>query len=232
MKKAFISGTVAILLGLIVAMPLSAQAAGPMGRDRLADQAGDLNLIILIDQMNLSTDQMQALHDALARVVEQASGLKDIAASFRQDLIKFQGDEDALNALIQDYRAKIRAAMTNIREQAQEAMNSLKDSLTIKQGELLREALMSPTPRMGITPESGWMGKPQGLPPRPGFIGTRPMDRFGTPPWTERSEGFRPTQPQAGLVGEHPMLNRGQELLVRANKIVHILEMKLQAVGS
>ncbi len=232
MKKTVISGTVALLLGLLVAMPLSAQATGPIWGDKLAGQAGDIDLIILIDRMNLSTDQMQALHDALARVVEQANGLKDITTSFRQDLIKFQGDENALNTLIQNYRTKIREAMNSVHEQAQKALDSLKDSLTIRQGELLREALMSPTPRMGIMSENGWMGKPQGFSPRQGFTGARPMDRFGTSPWSERNEGFRLMQPQTGFASERPMLAREGELIIRANKIIHILELKLQAVGS
>ncbi len=232
MKKTVISGTVAMLLGLLVAMPLSAQAVGAMWGDKSTGQAGEIELLILIDRMNLSADQMQAVHDALARVVKQANGLKEIASSFRQDLLNFQGNEDELNALIQDYRAKLRDAMNSLHEQAQEALDSLKDSLTIRQGELLREALIAPAPRMGIMMENGWMGKPQGFLPRQGFIGARPMDRFGTSPWSERDEGFRPMQPQAGFAGGHPMLDRGGELLVRANKIVHILELKLQALGS
>jgi len=31
---------------------------------------------------------------------------------------------------------------------------------------------------------------------------------------------------------QHPLLDRGKELLTRANAIVKILELKLQAVGS
>ncbi len=233
MKKVIVSGTVAMLLGLLVALPLSAQMAGGMRGDKLANQSGDIGLLILIDRMNLSVDQMQTLHDALASVVDQASGLKDLAASFRQDLINFQGNEDMLDALIQGYQTKLRDAMESIREQAQEALDSLKDSLTIRQGELLRAALMPKAPgtmmpgmmmdRQMESNSSPWGG------PR---FGEREGGRFGTNPWADRGEGFRAMRPQAGFAGSHPALERGEELLARASKIVQILELKLQALGS
>lgn len=232
MKKVIVSGTVAMLLGLLVALPLSAQVAGEMRGGKLANQSEDIGLLILIDRMNLSVDQMQALHDALASVVDQASGLKDLAVSFRQDLINFQGDEDMLDALIRSHRTKLHDAMEGIREQAQEALDSLKDTLTIRQGELLREALMPMAPGMGMMEEGEWMRGSRELPPQQGSFRTRPMDRFWGSPWGEKGEGFRSMRPQAGFAGVHPMLARGEELLARANKIVQILELKLQALGS
>jgi len=238
MKKVIASTSLAVLIGLLVALPLSAQMAGGMRQDKpLGQPAEDIQLLILIDRMNLSVDQMQALHDALKSVVDQASGLKDLAASFRQDLINFQGDEDMLDALVQGYRTKLRDAMEGIREQAQEALDSLKDTLTIRQGELLRAALMPEAqgmmgPRMmpGMMNNERMGSSPWGEDRE--FGRQRPMSRFGTNPWADKGEGFRPMQPGFAGEDEHPLLDRGKELLSRANEIVQILELKLQALGS
>ncbi|HDJ29606.1 MAG TPA: hypothetical protein ENF29_00965, partial [Candidatus Acetothermia bacterium] len=66
MKKVIASTSLAVLIGLLVALPLSAQMAGGVRQDKpLGQPAEEIQLLILIDRMNLTTDQMQTLHDAL-----------------------------------------------------------------------------------------------------------------------------------------------------------------------
>ena len=238
MKKVIASTSLAVLIGLLVALPLSAQMAGGVRQDKpLGQPAEEIQLLILIDRMNLTTDQMQTLHDALKGVTDEASGLKDLYSSFRQDLIGFHGDEAQLDALIEGYRSKLHDAMEKIREQMKTAFDSLKDSLTIEQGELLRAALMPRAqgmmgPRMmpGMM-NNGRMGSSPWGEER-GFWRQQPMGRFGNNPWADKGEGFRPMRPGFAGADQHPLLDRGKELLTRANAIVKILELKLQAVGS
>lgn len=221
MKKVIVSGTMAMLIGLLLAVPLSAQTTGPMA-NKPVTQLQDIRMLVLVDRMNLSPDQMQTLHDALTTIIDQASDLQTPAASFQQDLINFHGTNDQLNALLDQYREKLHDATANMRDKAKTALDSLKTSLTIEQGELLRQALMPAAPRMGMN----------NAPVQPRSFGTRPMGRFGSSPWGEKGESLRPMRPQAGFVSAHPMLDRGKEFLMRANTLVKILELKLKALGS
>ena len=231
MRKVIVSGTMAVLIGLLLAVPLSAQMAGaPV--DKPATQLQDMRMLVLVDRMNLSPEQMQQLHTALTNIVDQASGLKNLAASFRQDLINFHGTNDQLNALVDQYREKMHTAMTDLHEKFKTTLDSLKTTLTIEQGELLREALMPAAPRMGMmNGKPGWMGRPQNAPSKPGFRNQRPMEQPGRAPWGNRGEQFRMMRPQA-KPGGHPLLSQGRELLQRIQELNKILELKLNAQAS
>jgi len=225
MKKVIVSTSLAVLIGLLVALPLNAQMAGT-GRDKVTNQTEDIGLLILVDRMNLSPEQMQKLHDALTTVLDQADALKTLASSFKQALISFHGDKDQLNALIESYQSKLHDALASLREKMQSEFNSLKGELTIEQGELLRKALIPATPRMGMMGErSGWMSRSPQLPPQQGFFGQRPMG--GNSP-----REFQPMHPETGFAGAHPLLERGEELLTRVAKLAKVLELKLQAAAS
>ena len=232
MRKVIVSGTMAVLIGLLLAVPLSAQTAGaPMSK--AATQLQDMRMLVLVDRMNLSADQMQQLHTALTGIIDQAKSLKDLGASFRQDLINFHGTNDQLNALVDQYREKMHAAMADLHEKVKAALDSLKTSLTIEQGELLREALMPQAPRMGMmNGKPTWMGRSQNAPIKPGFRNQRPMEQPGRAPWGNRGEQFRMTRPPARATGGHPLLSQGRQLLQRIQELEKILELKLNAQAS
>lgn len=232
MRKVIVSGTMAVLIGLLLAVPLSAQMAGTPS-NKAATQLQDIRMLVLVDRMNLSPEQMQQLHTALTNIIDQANGLKDLAASVRQDLINFHGTKDQLNALLDQYREKMHAAMIDLHEKVKATLDSLKTTLTIEQGELLREALMPQTPRMGITNgKPGWMGRSQNAPVKPGFRNQRPMEQPRHVPWGNGEKQFRMMPPQARTTGGHPLLNQGRELLQRIQKLDKILELKLNAQAS
>ena len=233
MKKVLVSGTLAMLIGLLLAVPLSAQTTGPMANKPLA-QLQDIRMLVLVDRMNLSVDQMKTLHTALTDVLKQATSLQTLATQFRQDLIDFNGTNDQLNTLIEGYRTKLHDATTALHDQAKTALDSLKTSLTIEQGELLREALMPQAPRMGMMP--GAPGARMGTnstPGQPHPFGQRPMGRFGNHPWGNSGQSqMKPMRPGMGTNTDHPLLFKGEELFQRMRLLDQIIQLKLKAIGS
>ncbi len=234
MKRVIVSGTLAMLIGLLIAVPLSAQATGPTMNKPLT-QLQDIRMLVLVDRMNLSADQMKTLHTALTDVLNQAASLQTLATQFRQDLINFNGTNDQLNTLIEGYRTKLHDAMTALHDQAKTALDSVKSSLTIEQGELLREALM---PQMGMMPGAAprmgfmGMGNAPAQPPHP--FGQRPMgQQFGNRPWGNNGQSqMKPMRPGMGMSGDHPLLFKGEELFQRMRLLDQIIQLKLKAIGS
>lgn len=138
MKRFALFLTVTLITGLMTGIPLFAQGPGD-------DQGGErLRLVILIDQLELTPTQMSEVHDILAGLIEP--DLTDDLASSReglyQDLLRFNGSREELKELLEDYKDELTEHGASIKGRVEEAFGQLKDVITIRQGEILKAALL------------------------------------------------------------------------------------------
>jgi hypothetical protein len=130
-------GSLVVLLGLIAAIPVSTQVVfGPTDVD--ADGA-NLPLLILVNRMELSPEQMVAIHGLLDGVLEQRRALEARRAEFEQEMIAFTGTADELDEILAAFRDETEERGEAARVYVQDVIDQIKGILTLKQGEILQE---------------------------------------------------------------------------------------------
>jgi len=132
MKKAKRVMSLMVILGLLAALPASAQVEAIQDKD-----AGNLGLLIMINRLELTPTQMQQVHDILAKVLDEASVLQEKREAFEQEMIRFNGTAEQLDALFEGFQKEQSGQTAVLQETAQDAIDELKDVLTFKQGETL-----------------------------------------------------------------------------------------------
>ncbi|HCP31741.1 TPA: hypothetical protein DIT45_00550 [Candidatus Acetothermia bacterium] len=151
MKKIMVSISLALILGLLVVIPGSTQMKTSSEEVGLSDTMS-LRLLITINRLELSPTQMQEIHDILAGVLSEADALKTDRDAFAQEMLRFNGSGEELEAMIEAYKDQMKDKAASLQESAQGALDEIKGILTVKQGEILRDSFMPMHDRM-------WGGK-------------------------------------------------------------------------
>ena len=132
MKKAKHVMSLMIILGVLAALPASAQV------EAIQDEDGcNLGLLITINRLELTTDQMQQIRDILVGVLDEANTLKESRDAFEQEMLRFNGTGEELDVLVEAFREEQAAQASALQEKARGALEDLKEILTLKQGETL-----------------------------------------------------------------------------------------------
>lgn len=135
MKKVNRIVSFVVILGLLAIVPASAQ----LGTNQDTD-ASNLGLLITINRLELTADQMQQIRDILAGVLDEVNSLKESRNAFEQEMLRFNGTGEELDALLEAFREEQAAQASALQEKAQGALEDLKEILTLKQGETLGSA--------------------------------------------------------------------------------------------
>ena len=136
MQKAKRAMLLVAILGLLAALPASAQV------EAIQDEDGsNLGLLIMINRLELTPTQMQQVHDVLAGVLNEANALKKSRESFEQEMIRFNGTQEDLDALLETFREEQSSQATALHDSSEKALDELKSILTFKQGETLGNML-------------------------------------------------------------------------------------------
>ena len=135
MKKVNRIVSFAVILGLLAIVPASAQLDTTQDTD-----ASNLGLLITINRLELTTDQMQQIRDILAGVLDEANALKESRNAFEQEMLRFNGTGEELDVLVEAFREEQSTQASTLQEKAQGALEDLKEILTLKQGETLGSA--------------------------------------------------------------------------------------------
>ena len=122
--------SLAVVLGLLAIVPASAQSG-------TTQDPSDLGLLITINRLELTTDQMQQIRDILAGVLDEANTLKESRSAFEQEMLRFNGTGEELDVLVEAFREGQVSQASTFQEKAQGALDDLKEVLTLKQGEIL-----------------------------------------------------------------------------------------------
>ncbi|MBE0634740.1 hypothetical protein IH601_01910 [Candidatus Bipolaricaulota bacterium] len=131
--------TTALILGLMAAMPASTQTLSGSGID--GTTGSNLPLIISINRLALTEDQMVSLHNILAELLASKSERDSMVAQFENAMLGFNGTSEELDALLVAFREDQAAHAEAMRESIATSLDQVRDLLSINQGRVLREAL-------------------------------------------------------------------------------------------
>lgn len=129
-----------LAVGLLTGIPSSAQLL-----PGATDTGVTLGMIVLINQMGLSIDQMRTLHEILTEMLTARDELQSSSDAFREIMITFDGTPDELEALLAAFRQEQRVLLAEVGTAWAASLHKVGDLLTLNQGRVLAEAL--PTPR-------------------------------------------------------------------------------------
>ncbi len=132
-------GPLVVLLGVIVAIPVSTQVLSKSTGDNA--EAGNLPLLILINRMELSPEQMEKIHGLLEGLLEEREALGLRRAELEEEMIAFNGTADELDEILETFAAEAKERVEALRAHAEDVIDQLKGILTLKQGEILQEIL-------------------------------------------------------------------------------------------
>lgn len=108
----------------------------------------EIALLRLLGEMELSRDQLEALHGMVTDIQARRGEILQAQLELRDFLAGYQGSREDLTTQIEPYEEKIAQARKGFRETLASSVDRLKDLLTLKQGEILREFLMKRFARM------------------------------------------------------------------------------------
>lgn len=148
-------GSLVFLLGLIAAIPASTQVLfGSSGGDA---EGSNLPLIILVNRMELTPEQMEEIHGLLEGLLEEREALELRRAELEEDMIAFTGTAEALDEILEAFRAGSVEQVEAARKHVAEVIDRIKEILTLKQGEVLAEVLP------GLLGDRGWSVPQSGI---------------------------------------------------------------------
>jgi len=127
---------VALIVGLLAVVPSSAQI-----EQSSRGEGPDLGMLVLINQMALSVEQMEAMHDILTGWLTSAEEGRSVSEAFRQTMIEFTGTSEELEALLVAHRREQRELMLELRSTWSSGLQEIGDLLTVNQGLVLARAL-------------------------------------------------------------------------------------------
>lgn len=132
-------GSLLFLLGLIAAIPASTQVlSGAVDGNA---EANNLPLLMLVNRMELTAEQMEEIHGLLEGLLEEREALELRRAELEQDMIAFTGTAVELDELLEAFHTESAGQVEAAREHVNEVIDRIKEVLTLKQGEVLVEVL-------------------------------------------------------------------------------------------
>ncbi|MFC2095344.1 hypothetical protein ACFLSW_02760 [Candidatus Bipolaricaulota bacterium] len=128
-----------MVVGMMAAIPASTQIL-PGGGGESADD-DNLSMLISINRLELSAEQMKELQDILTGLLEEKEGMDVGRAEFEDVMIEFTGTSEELDELLGAFREEQGAAAEALRESIETSLDAVRDLLSINQGIALREML-------------------------------------------------------------------------------------------
>jgi len=131
---------VVALLGALAAIPASTQ--GLLGQAHSSsDEAGvNLPMVLLVNRLELSRQQMETLLSTINGLLDQTAVLDQKRDAFEQEMIAFSGTAEELDVRLAAFQTQMSTARTALDDEMAAAISTLKDTLTMKQGEILTAA--------------------------------------------------------------------------------------------
>lgn len=140
-RKALRVGLVLVVLGALAAIPASTQVTS-RGAGPADARAGDnLAIVLLVNRLELSTAQMETLRATIQGLLDERAVLESKRSDFEREMIAFRGTAEELDVRIAAYDATMTEARKGFRSKAADAVDTLKETLTMKQGEILRQEI-------------------------------------------------------------------------------------------
>jgi len=235
MKKALIIGSVVVAVGLLgtgIAFALTSvgapRAAVTASSDPNTVGAADIPMLVLIDRLQLSRDQMQKVHDILTQLLDEATAFQTKNQALANDLVTFNGTEEELNQKLSSYKSDLGTPL-------RDAIKQLGDVLTYRQGKLLQQTLKARLARLADSLAAVRSAAPA-LESTPGATGTQNrLGLRGNGALTPGSAGrgallneLRANRAQGSQgQGLLRLMQQAQGGMQRLERVVKLLELKL-----
>lgn len=145
-----------LIIGILAAIPASTQVLSGDRTD--ANDEANLGMVILINRLELTRDQMEAIHDSLASILSEIDELDSSREAFYDQMLQFNGTADELDQALSAFRDQMSAAESAVRDDMKAAIDRIAETLTMKQGEILRRAIPGLFERMEEGPQNGSAG--------------------------------------------------------------------------
>jgi hypothetical protein len=149
------------VLGALAAIPASTQVL--LGNSPSSgDEAGvSLPMVLLINRLELSRQQMETLLSAINGLLDQTAVLDQKRGVFEQEMIAFSGTAEELDVRLAAFQTEMNAARAVLSQEMAVAIATLKDTLTMKQGEILTAAFPGIAGRWDAASPDSTSGAPQ-----------------------------------------------------------------------
>jgi len=128
-----------LVVGMIAAVPASTQILSEPGGE--SSDSGNLPMLILVNRLELSAEQMEELRDILTGLLEEKEGMDALRAEFEESMISFNGTGEELDELLAEFREDQGTLADAMRESIETSLDEVRDLLSINQGIALREVL-------------------------------------------------------------------------------------------
>ncbi|HEY5595751.1 MAG TPA: hypothetical protein VIL47_00615 [Candidatus Bipolaricaulota bacterium] len=138
-----------VTLGLIALVALfSLPGSGQMDQGVLsADQAGmlgsqaQIQLLAAINRAGLSLEQMETIQSALQTLLAGRDAVVSAQQTLKDFLIRWNGAPAQFDAAYAQAQEQVSQAVQALKDQGQAALDAVKNTLTVSQGEILMESL-------------------------------------------------------------------------------------------
>ena len=158
MKKISRILSMVIVVGMIAAIPASTQILSG-SRSESSDES-NLPMLILVNRLEMSEEQMKALHGILTDLLAEREQIDGLQSEFEDAMIAFSGTGEELDELLATFREDQQALAVTLRESLATSLDQARDILSINQGIVLREALPALSGRdTSVAPDRSMMGK-------------------------------------------------------------------------
>ena len=132
MKRMRIAAVVVLLVGTLVGVTATSTMSVQTERNE-----STLALAIFVNRLELSPEQMRTVRDHLTDVLAAVDAIEQRRASFEDEMIRFRGSSEELDERLLAFREETAAAHDALQETLRSAVDDLKDTLTIRQGEII-----------------------------------------------------------------------------------------------
>jgi len=161
---------VVALLGALAAIPASTQ--GLLGESQSSSDvaAVKLPMVLLVNRLELSRQQMETLLSTINRLLDQTAVLDQKRDAFEQEMIAFSGTSEELDVRLAAFQTEMKTARTVLGQEMAAAAATLKETLTMQQGEILTAAFPRIVGRLdAVSPD------PTSVAPQAQSVGPRAM---------------------------------------------------------
>jgi len=157
---------VALVLGLVLllfAFSYAGAGSGQMGRE-VKELQKEIKILTLINLAGLNKPQMVTLRDMIKGLRASQEEMMRQELSVRDFLLDFQGSPEQFKEAFAPFEERLKEAHRAFEEKLKQSVEQIKETLTIKQGEIIRDFLMQEM-KMKMMPYHPLMEKLKGLSP-------------------------------------------------------------------
>lgn len=145
-KTGVLFGVAALLFALLLGQTSSGQMPmGPTAQPQLPlnPQAlqHEIHLLMAINRMGLTPQQLQQLQQILAELKAPQRVQMQRQRELKEFLLSWQGTPEEFEEALKAFQEQTQQPQEQLQQQRRQAIERLKDVLTYRQGELLRQAL-------------------------------------------------------------------------------------------